>query len=156
MAISLWEVIFLSSKRILVLICMLSQFMWRKDFEKERNSADSYLCFWLALFYSVLYFFLLHWSPSSSLCMAFDYISCNIDEVLSINLSPNLFVFGDFKVHHKDWLTYYGGTDRSGKLCSLFFMKITASATKSLYRDCHLCYCCNHCFPQQIRSQITA
>ena len=26
------------------------------------------------------------------------------------------FVFGDFKVHHnKDWLTYSGGTDRSGE-----------------------------------------
>ena len=25
--------------------------------------------------------------------------------------------FGDFNVHHKDWLTYSGGTDRSGGLC---------------------------------------
>ena len=28
-----------------------------------------------------------------------------------------LFVFGDFNVHHKDWLTYSGGTDRPGELC---------------------------------------
>ena len=27
------------------------------------------------------------------------------------------FVFGDFHVHHKDWLTYSGGTDRLGELC---------------------------------------
>ena len=27
------------------------------------------------------------------------------------------FVFGDFNVHHKDWLTYSGGTDRTGELC---------------------------------------
>ena len=27
------------------------------------------------------------------------------------------FVFGDFNVHHKDWLTYSGGTDRLGELC---------------------------------------
>ena len=25
------------------------------------------------------------------------------DEVLSINLSANEFVFGDFNIHHKDW-----------------------------------------------------
>ena len=43
-------------------------------------------------------------SPSSSLCTVFDSISSNLDEVLSINSSANAFVFGDFNVHHKDWL----------------------------------------------------
>ena len=47
----------------------------------------------------------------------FDSISFNIDEVLSINPSANVFFFGDLNVHHKDWLTYSGGTNRSGKLC---------------------------------------
>ena len=28
-----------------------------------------------------------------------------------------MFVFGDFNVHHKNWLTYPGGTDRPGELC---------------------------------------
>ena len=37
-------------------------------------------------------------SPSSSLCMVFDSISSNIDEVLLINPSANVFVFGDFNV----------------------------------------------------------
>ena len=27
------------------------------------------------------------------------------------------FFFGDFNVHHKDWLTYSGRTDRPGELC---------------------------------------
>ena len=50
--------------------------------------------------------------------MAFDSISSNIDEALSINPSPNMFFFGDFSVHHKDWLTYSGGTDtRPDELC---------------------------------------
>ena len=31
-----------------------------------------------------------------------------------------MFVFGDFKVHHKDWLTYSGGTNRPGELCYNF------------------------------------
>ena len=32
-----------------------------------------------------------------------------------------MFVFGDFNVHHKAWLTYSGGTDRLGKCCYNFF-----------------------------------
>ena len=84
------------------------------------NSANSYLCFRLALLHSVSYFFFLYQSPSSSLCTDFDSISSNIDEVLSTNSSANVFVFGDFNVHHKDWLTYSGGTDRSGELCYNF------------------------------------
>ena len=80
------------------------------------NSADSYLCFQLALLHSVSYFFFFYRSPSSSLCMVFDSIPSNINEILSISLSPNVFVFGDFNVHHKDWLTYSGGTDRTGEL----------------------------------------
>ena len=84
------------------------------------NSADSYLCIRLALVHSVSYFFFLYRSPSSSLCMVFDSISSNIDEVLSINRTANVFVFGDFNVRHKDWLTYSGGTDRPGELCYNF------------------------------------
>ena len=66
------------------------------------------------------YFFFLYRSPSSALCTVFDSISSNIDEVLSINPSANVFVFGDFNIHHKDWLTYSGGTDRPGELCYNF------------------------------------
>ena len=84
------------------------------------NSADSYLYFRLALLHSVSYFFFLYQSPSSSLCTVFDSISSNTDEVLSINPSANVFVFGGFNVHHKDWLTYSGGTDRPGELCYNF------------------------------------
>ena len=62
------------------------------------NSADSYLCFRLALLQSVSYFFFLYRSPSSALCTVFDSISSNIDEVLSINPSA-VFVFGDFNIH---------------------------------------------------------
>ena len=88
----------------------------------QENSADSYICFRLALLYSLSFFFFLYLSPSSSLCMVFDSISSNIAEVLLINPAANVFVYGDFSIHHKDWLTYSGGTDRSGKLsynCSI-------------------------------------
>ena len=89
-------------------------FAWDLSLE---NSADSYLCFRLALLHSVSHFFFLYRSPSSSLCTVFDSISSNIDEVLSINPSANVFVFGDFNVYHKDWLTYSGGNDPPGELC---------------------------------------
>ena len=50
----------------------------------------------------------------------FDLISSNINEVLLINPSANLFVFGDFNIHHKEWLTYSGATDRPGEICHSF------------------------------------
>ena len=89
-------------------------FAWDLSLE---NFGDSYLCFRLAILDSVSYFFFLYRLPSSSLCTVFDSISSNIDEVLSINPSANVFVFRDFSVHYKDWLTYSGGTDRPGELC---------------------------------------
>ena len=66
------------------------------------------------------YFFSLYRSASSSLCTDFDSILSKIDEVVSINPSVNVFLFGDFNVHHKDWLTYSGGTGRLGELCYNF------------------------------------
>ena len=39
------------------------------------NSADSYLCFWLALLQSVSYFFFLYQPPSSSLCVVICFIN---------------------------------------------------------------------------------
>ena len=77
------------------------------------NAADSYICFWLVLFQSVPYFFFLYQSPW--LCMVFDAISSNIYDFPLINRYA-VFVFGDFNIHHKDWLTYSGGTDGPGKL----------------------------------------
>ena len=73
-------------------------FAWDLSLE---NSADSHLCFQLALLHSVSYFSFLYGSPSLSLCMVFYSISSNIDEVLSINPSV-VFVFADFNAHHKD------------------------------------------------------
>ena len=79
------------------------------------NSAYSYFCFWLHLLHSVSYFFSLYWSLSFFLCTFFDFISSNIDEVLSINPSQST-----HNVYYKDWLTYSSGTDRPGELCYNF------------------------------------
>ena len=54
-------------------------FAWDLTLE---NLQDSYLCFRLALLNPLYYFFFLYSSPSLSLCMVFDSISSNIEEVL--------------------------------------------------------------------------
>ena len=74
--------------------------------------------------------------------MIFDSISCNIDEVLLINPSAIMFVFGDFNVHHRDWLTYSGGTDGPGKLCYNFSVsndltQVVNFPTEIPDSDCH-------------------
>ena len=106
---------------------MALQFMLKKDFlfpgifsRSLKNSADSYLCFRLTLLHSVSCFFFLYRSPSLLLCRIFDSISSKIDEVLLISSSPNVFVFGDFNIHHKDWVTYSDGNDQPGELCYNF------------------------------------
>ena len=106
------------------------------------NSSNSYLCFRLTLLHSVSYFFFLYQSPSLSLCMVFDSISSSIGEVLSINPSANVFVFGDFNVHHKDWLIYSGGTDRPGELCYNF--SISNDLTQSINFPTRIPDCDSH------------
>ena len=95
----------------------------RTSFSAElisRKLCASYFCFQVALLHSVPCFFFLYQSPSPSLCTVYDSISSTIDEVLRINPSANVFAFADFNVHHKDWLTYSGGTDKPGELCYNF------------------------------------
>ena len=91
-------------------------FAWDVSLE---SSTDSYLCFRLALLYSVFYFFFFYGSPSLSLSPIFDSISFNTHEVLSINPRANVLVFQDLNIHHKDWLIYSGGTDRPEELLKL-------------------------------------
>ena len=86
-------------------------FLFARDVSLK-NPVDCWLCFRLAVLHSVSYFLLVYRSPSSSLCTGVDAVPSNIDEVLSMNLSTNVFVFGEFNVRHKDWLTFLGGTDR--------------------------------------------
>ena len=86
----------------------------------QENFVDSYLCFPLALLHSVSDFFFLYRTLSLLLSMVFDSISSNMDEVLSINPTANVFFFGDFNVHHKDWFDYSGGADSPSELCYNF------------------------------------
>ena len=86
-----------------------------------QNSADSYLCFRMALIHSLSYFFFLYQSPSLSLCKVFDAFLSIVGKVILIKQCPNVFVFGDFNVlTHFNWLIYSGGTGRPGELCYNF------------------------------------
>ena len=115
-------------------------FAWDLSLE---NSADSYLCFRLALLHSESYFSFLCQSPSSSLSMVFDSISSHIDEVLSINPSSSVFVFGVFNVRHKDWLTYFVGIDLPGELCYNF--PISNGLTEMVNFPTQIPDCDSHC-----------
>ena len=66
----------------------------------------------LLIFSSINYLFCLY--------VFFYSISSNIDELLSISPSANVFVFGDFNFHPKDWLTFSGEDDKLGELCYNF------------------------------------
>ena len=70
--------------------------------------------------------------------MVFDSISTNIDEVLSINPTDNAFVFGDFNVYHKGWVTYSGGTFQMTLLRWLTFLLgfLTVTLTVLLFWIC--------------------
>ena len=88
------------------------------------------------------YFFFLYQSPTSALCTVFNSISLNIYEVLSINPSANVFVFGDFNIHHKDWRTNSGGTNRPGELCYTF--SITNDLTQMINFPMRIPDCDSH------------
>ena len=103
--------------------------MWKKDFLLH----GTYLCKTLQILnypFNWLYytqcitFFFFHLSPLS-LCTVFDSISSNIDEVLSINPSANVFVFGDFNVQNKDWLIYSGRIDSLVNFVLVFLSQMT-------------------------------
>ena len=90
-----------------------------RDLSLERPT-DSYLSFRLALIHSVFYFVFLYQQHYLSFCTIFHVILSNMNKVLSINPSDDVLVFGNFNVHHKDWLTYSGENDRPGELCYSF------------------------------------
>ena len=88
------------------------------------------------------YFSFLYKSSSPSLCTILVSISSNIDEVLSINPSANVFVFGDFNVDHKNWLAYFGGTDQPRELC--FNFSISNGLTKKVNFPTQIPDCYSH------------
>ena len=90
-----------------------------REFSLE-STDEPYLCFRLSLLHSTTYLYFLYRSPSSPSCAVFNAISSSIDKALAKHPSANTFVFGDFNVHHTNWLTHSRGTDRPGEGCYNF------------------------------------
>ena len=101
---------------------------------------NSYFCFQLALLHSVSYFFSLYQSPSLPSCKVSDAISSNIDEVLLINLFPNVFIF---VIHHKDWLTWWNW-QTWWTLLKFFYLKWPYSDGWLSYSDPWLSHSCSY------------
>ena len=105
---------------------MVLQFKWKKDFPLHGTSLSKTLLMFstgvtslsaLLLFPLLIAFFVFMY--------VFDSISSNIDDILSINPSANMFVFWDFSVHHKGWLIFSGRIDKPGELCYNFLSQTT-------------------------------
>ena len=107
-------------------MCIFSYFTWRKDFFLLGTYLWRFSLIFMTGFTLLCALLLFSLLIPLSLCIAFYSISSNIDQVLLINPSANVFVFGDFNVHHKDWITYSGGTDRSGELSYNFSYDLTS------------------------------
>ena len=84
-----------------------------REFDLE-DSKESFMCFRLSLLRSTSYLYFLYRSPSSQDCSVIQSISESIDKALSIRQSANIFVFGDFNIHHENWLKFSNNTSASG------------------------------------------
>ena len=67
---------------------------------------EPFMCFRLSLLHSTSYLFFLYRSPSSQDCSVLDSVSQSIDSALTLHPSANIFVFGDFNAHHREWLNH--------------------------------------------------
>ena len=112
----LTEMRFSQSAYLLIYLSLETLMSIRRTGSILVDSEDFYWCFQLVLLHSVSFAFFRYKSPLLSVCIVFSAISSNVDEVLSINLSANLFVFEDFNAYCKDRLTYSGGTDTPDEL----------------------------------------
>ena len=75
----------------------------------------SFMCFRVSLLHSTSYLFFLYRSPSNQSCAVLDSVSESIDKALISHPTANIFVFGDFNVHHSDWLSPFSNcTNASG------------------------------------------
>ena len=115
LAISLCGVIFLYSERMLLLICMVFQFTWRKDCLLHGTYLQKILQSLICIFNWLYFTQCLTSFPSIDHLLHhyqqfIDAISSNTDDVLSIKPSAIVYVFWDFNVHDNlfwwNWWTW--------------------------------------------------
>ena len=75
-------------------------------------------CTWLISPYLTSVFNWLYFTQCHTSFSSIDHLPCHyVWFLILFHPAANVFIFGDFNIHHKDWLTYSGGTDRPGELC---------------------------------------
>ena len=76
------------------------------------------------------------------LCTVFNYI-----------LFMNVFVFGHFNIHHKDWLTYSGGTDDLVNCYNLSISNLSTMVSPPLGNSDHIVVSVFNDFPSNSPKQ---
>ena len=99
--------------------CYGTSFCTRKHFRFLFMFSIGLTLFAALLLFPLLVTFLCLWT-------VFKTISSNTDEVSSsINPHGNVFLFGYLNVNHKDWLTYFPGTDKLVNFAAIFLSQMT-------------------------------
>jgi len=88
----------------------------------------SFMCFRISLLHSTSYLFFLYCSPKSKSCIVIDSVSESIDKALVAHPSANIFIFGDFNIHHSEWLPFSGPTSEAA--INTFNFAISQSLTQ--------------------------
>ena len=78
-----------------------------------------FMCFRMALLHSTTYLFFLY-RPQNEGSSVLNSIAEQIDNILTHHPSANICVFGDFNVHHVQWLVHSNHTDNVGVECYNF------------------------------------
>ena len=78
-----------------------------------------FMCFRMALLHSTTYLFFLY-RPQNEGSSVLNSIAEQIDNILIHHPSANICVFGDFNVHHVQWLVHSNHTDNVGVECYNF------------------------------------
>ena len=118
----LWQGIFVQFEKNMLLMCMVLQLMWRRDSCCTGLIIRRNLRFLsLNSFYVFDRIYFIQYLTSFSSVDTRPHLCAQME----INPSAFLLVFGDFNVHHRDWLNYFGETGRYDKPCYIFLSQAT-------------------------------
>ena len=87
---------------------------------KLESDDQAFMCFRLNMQHNISYLYFLYRSPSTQDCTLINKVSDSIDIALSLDTSAQVHVFGDFNVHHNNWLGFSNYTDVAQHIASLY------------------------------------
>lgn len=108
--------------------------------QKNEDSNFSCLCFCRLLVYSTTFIFTLY-HPQDDRTVMFNKITEIIDNTLTESPSARFPIFGDFTIHHKEWLIHSNKNDEEGRYCWDFSV---ASNWQLIEEHTHVPYATGH------------